>query len=77
MVFMSCVCHAFTSEYCCVVVTCWERTDLLALVCDVLFCFNSHNLKKKFSYLGTENLLSFCDLLTALYHSELYICISS
>ena len=24
------------SVYCCLVVTCWERADLLALVCDVL-----------------------------------------
>ena len=23
------------SVYCCLVVTCWERADLLALVCDV------------------------------------------
>ena len=34
---MSCVCHAFASVHCCLVVTCWERADLLALVCDV-FC---------------------------------------
>ena len=34
MLFMSCVCHAFASvhQYCCLVVTCWERADLLALV---------------------------------------------
>ena len=32
---MSCVCHSFTSVHCCLVVTCWERADLLALVCDV------------------------------------------
>ena len=32
---MSCVCHAFTSVHCCLVVTWRERTDLLALVCDV------------------------------------------
>ena len=35
VLFMSCVCHAFASVYCCIVVTCWERADLLALVCDV------------------------------------------
>ena len=39
MLFMSCVCHAFESVHCCLVVTCWERADLLALVCDVLLCF--------------------------------------
>ena len=32
---MSCVCHAFASVHCCFVVTCWEKADLLALVCDV------------------------------------------
>ena len=39
MLFMSCVCHAFASVDCCLVVTYRERTDLLALVCDVLLCF--------------------------------------
>ena len=29
---MSCVCHAFVSVNCCLVVTCWESADLLALV---------------------------------------------
>ena len=36
---MYCVSHAFVSVYCCLVVTCWERADLLALVCDVWLCF--------------------------------------
>ena len=31
-VFVSCVSHAFESVHCCLVVTCWERADLLALV---------------------------------------------
>ena len=39
MLFMSCVCHAFASVNCCLVVTCWERTDLLALGCDVYVTF--------------------------------------
>ena len=26
---MSCVCHAFASVHCCLVVTCWEKADLL------------------------------------------------
>ena len=30
--FLSCVSHAVTSVHCCLVVTCWERADLLALV---------------------------------------------
>ena len=32
---ISCVFHAFASVHCCLVVTCLERADLLALVCDV------------------------------------------
>ena len=39
MLFISCVCHAFASVHCCLVVTCWEGTGLLALVCDVKLCF--------------------------------------
>ena len=35
MLFMPCVCHAFTSVLCCLVVICKERADLLALICDV------------------------------------------
>ena len=42
MLSMSCVCHAFTpafvSVHCCLVVTRWKRTDLLALLCDVKLC---------------------------------------
>ena len=33
--FVSCVSHAFASVHCCLVVTNWERADLLALVGDV------------------------------------------
>ena len=36
-VFVSCVSHAFESVHCCLVVTCWERADLLALV-GVVYC---------------------------------------
>ena len=35
MLFLSCVCHAFASVHCCLVVTWTERVDLLAPVCDV------------------------------------------
>ena len=35
MLFMSCVCQAFASAHCCLVVTYWERADLLALICNV------------------------------------------
>ena len=37
--FMSCLCHSFVYIHCCLVVSCWERADLLALVCDVNLCF--------------------------------------
>ena len=39
MLFMSCVCLGFASVHCCLVGTYCERADLLALVCDVSFCF--------------------------------------
>ena len=39
MLFMSCVCHAFPSGHCCLVVNSLERDDLLALDCDVQLCF--------------------------------------
>ena len=35
VLFMSFIYHAFPSVHCCLVVTCWERVNLLALVCDV------------------------------------------
>ena len=37
--FESCVSHAFASVHGCLVVTCWERADLLALVGDVYCIF--------------------------------------
>ena len=37
--FVSCVSHAFRSIHCCLVVTCWEMADLLALVVDVYCIF--------------------------------------
>ena len=39
MFFVSCVSHASTSVHCCLVVSCWERADLLALVGDVYCIF--------------------------------------
>ena len=40
-VFVSYVSHAFASIHCCIVFTCWERTDLLALLGDgyCFFCY--------------------------------------
>ena len=37
--FVSCVSHDFASVQCCLVVACWERADLLALVGDVYCIF--------------------------------------
>ena len=39
MFFVSCVSHVFTSVHCCLLVTCWERADLLAFVGDVYCMF--------------------------------------
>ena len=38
MFFLSCVCYAIVRVclYICLVVTCWERADLLALICGVI-----------------------------------------
>ena len=36
---VTCVSHAFASVHCCLVVTCWERADFLALVGDVYCIF--------------------------------------
>ena len=33
------VCHAFLSFHCSLVVTYWERADIVLLVCEVLLCF--------------------------------------
>ena len=41
MFFVSCVSHAFPSVHCCLVVTCLEMADLLALVGDVYCIFVS------------------------------------
>ena len=37
-VFSVCVCYAVFSVSCSLVVTCWERADLLALLCVMLSC---------------------------------------
>ena len=36
--FMFCVCHVFMSVHCSLVVTCWERADLLALLYVMFYC---------------------------------------
>ena len=36
---VTCVSHAFASVHCCLVVTCWERGDLLAFVGNVYYIF--------------------------------------
>ena len=37
--FLFCLVFAMLSVYMCFVVTCWERADLLALVCGVCYEF--------------------------------------
>ena len=37
--FVSCVSHAFASVHCCLVVSYWERADLLALVGNLYYIF--------------------------------------
>ena len=39
LLYMCCDCHAFASFHCSLVVTCWVRAGLLALLCDELLCF--------------------------------------
>ena len=41
---MSCVCHAFASVHCCLVVTWRERAGLLAFVCEVYYDFVTSHL---------------------------------
>ena len=36
--FMLCVCHASLSLRCSLMVICWERADLLALLCVMFLC---------------------------------------
>ena len=38
MLFLHCVCHAFASAHCCLVVTCLEKADLLVIICGVKLC---------------------------------------
>ena len=37
LLFMFCVCHAFFSVHCSIVVTCWERAHPLALLCAMFY----------------------------------------
>ena len=39
-----CASHAFAPVHCCLVITCWERADLLALVGDVYCNFRYFSL---------------------------------
>ena len=39
VLFVSCVSHTFACVHCCLVVTCWKKADLLALVGDVYCIF--------------------------------------
>ena len=41
MFFVSCIFHALAYVHCCLVATCWERADFLALVGDVYCIFRT------------------------------------
>ena len=49
--FIACVCHAFASVHCCLVVTCCEKADLLALISDVYLCFVAFSCGKVCTYI--------------------------
>ena len=38
LLFLFCVCHAFLSVHCSLVVICWERANLLALLYVMFYC---------------------------------------
>ena len=38
IIFVICVCHVFLSVHCSLVVTCWERADLLTILCVMFYC---------------------------------------
>ena len=38
LLFLFRVSHTFLSVHCSLMVTCWERADLLALLCEMFFC---------------------------------------
>ena len=42
--FHVCLCYAVLSDHCSLMVTCWERADLLTLFCVVLSCVLSLSL---------------------------------
>ena len=65
MSFLHCVCHAFAFAHCCIVVTCWKRVDILALVCVLNFVIVTF----PFGYLGKvwyliESIPDLCPFLT-------------
>ena len=69
---LSCVCYVFcASVYMCFVVTCWERADLLALVCGVFCEFVTFPLVS-WVRCGTwlYRFLIFAPLLTFIYHKN-------
>ena len=71
LLFMFRVCHVVLSVYCCLVATCLERADLLALVCDVLLCFLSLTHVVSWVRCGTR-LHRFLILATFLYFMTSY-----
>ena len=69
MFFVSCVSHAFASVHSCLVVTDWERADLLTLVGDIYCIFCSFPLWDPRS--GVVQNVSFPDLCSRSYLKSL------
>ena len=73
MLFMSFDCQAFASVHCCLVVTCWERADLFALVgMFIVVLLLSHVVS--WVMCGTLSLPSFLLLLSKLSHLKCHLC---
>ena len=66
------VCHAVLSVPYHLVVTCWERADLLALLCVMFYCVGV--LDQVRSKAVVLLLLTFCLLLLPLWESVIVLC---
>ena len=68
VLFMSCVSHAFASVHCCPVITCWERTNHLALLGDVYCIF----VTLPCGVLDQVWCLIYCCLIFAIFQTSLF-----
>ena len=76
VLFLSCVCYAL-AHYLCLVVTCWERADLLALVCDFLYCVCHFPMLYPVSDVMIVLITDLCPLSYFYYHAKVcHTCVS-